>query len=117
MPVTVSIDETTRITSDSHQWIVQTKSARGWDSKSYHPNYRAALLHQGEAMIRGSDAIGLAEALDQIEVVVNKLVDAHKDLVAPKVDDEGFLTVDQMAEETKPAYRLKNYEDLLNYED
>jgi len=117
MPVIVSIDESTRITSDSHQWIVQTKSGKGWDSKSYHPNYRAALLHQGEAMVRSSDALGLAEALDQIEVVVNKLVKAHEGLVAPKVDDEGFLTVDQMAEEAKPVYRLKNYEDLLNYED
>jgi len=91
MPIVVKIDEQTRITSDPLNWMVQKLIGSEWRSKSWHPNYRTALLHLGETMIRESNAKDLAEALDRVEEVIDKLVEAHKDVIAPVVDDEGFL--------------------------
>jgi len=91
MPIVVKIDEDTRITSDPLNWMVQKFIGKEWRSKSWHPNYRAALLHLSETMIRESNAEDLAEALDRVEEVIDKLVEAHKDVIAPVVDDEGFL--------------------------
>jgi len=91
MPIVVKIDEKTRITSDPLNWIVQKWIGNEWRSKSWHPNYRSALLHLSETMVRESNAEDLAEALDRVEEVIDKLVEAHKDVIAPVVDDEGFL--------------------------
>ena len=91
MPIVVKIDEETRIISDPLNWIVQSFMGGRWRSKTYHPNYRAALLHLGETLVRESNAEDLAEALDRVEEVIDKLVEAHKDVITPVVDDEGFL--------------------------
>jgi len=73
MPIVVKIDEDTRITSDPLNWMVQKFIGKEWRS------------------IRESNAEDLAEALDRVEEVIDKLVEAHKDVIAPVVDDEGFL--------------------------
>ena len=91
MPIVVKIDERTRITTDPLNWIVQKFIGNEWRSKRWHPNYRAALLHLSETMIRESNAEDLAEALDRVEEVIDKVVEAHKDVIAPVMDDEGVL--------------------------
>ena len=76
----IKINDQYRISSDSHQWIIQQRRTRkgvdGWKSISYHTTIDAVVKHLGQRMVRESDAETLASALVDIENVTTTLSQA-----------------------------------------
>lgn len=77
----IPINADYKIDSDAHCWRVCKRkvSAKGeetWNPKTYHGSAGKALKAVGESMLRESKAIGVAEALKEIERVSNTLSQA-----------------------------------------
>ena len=75
------INEQYRIRSDRYQWIIQKPHQRQrngesvieWDSQGFYPTFEGVVRELGERMVRESEAVGFAEALEDIERVVTTL--------------------------------------------
>lgn len=75
------INDEYRISSDRYQWMIQKPHKRNrngeqvitWESESYFPTFKGALRELGERMVRESEAVGFARALEEVERVVTKL--------------------------------------------
>ena len=76
----IQINDQYRISSDSHQWIIQQRRTRkgvdGWKSISYHTTIDAVVKHLGQRMVRESDVTTLVDALVAIENVTTTLSQA-----------------------------------------
>ena len=76
----IQINDQYRISSDSHQWIIQQRRTRkgvdGWKSISYHTTIDAVVKRLGQRMVRESDATTLVDALVAIENVTTTLSQA-----------------------------------------
>ena len=75
------IDDTHRIVSDPHQWIVQraeppAKKRSGWENIAYYPTLRTAVEGLGERLLRESEAEGWAEARAEAERLTRVLCEA-----------------------------------------
>ena len=78
------ITEQYRINSDRYQWIIQKPHQRKrngelvteWKSESFFPTFEGALRELGERMVRESEAVGLTQALEDVERVVTTLCQA-----------------------------------------
>ena len=78
------IDDDFRIASDRYQWIIQKSRPRKrdgkliveWECQSFFPTFEGAVRELGERMVRESDAVGFAQALEDVERVVTTLCQA-----------------------------------------
>ena len=78
------INDEYRISSDSYQWIIQKSRQRKrngelvteWRSESFFSTFEGVLRELGERMVRESDAVGFAQALEDVERVVTTLSQA-----------------------------------------
>ena len=59
------INETTRITGDRNQWIVQLRSGKGWSARSFVASNKRILTRVLDELGRVPDAAGIA-ALDAL---------------------------------------------------
>jgi len=82
--VILPINDEYRISSDRYQWMIQKSYQRKrngkqvvtWESESFFPTFEGALRELGERMVRESEAVGFAQALEDIERVVTTLCQA-----------------------------------------
>lgn len=69
----IPIDEKHRIDTDEHSWRVCTRRKRKagdtWEPVSYHRTITLAVQSLADRMLRASDAVGLAEALVEVDNV------------------------------------------------
>ena len=76
----IPINDQIRITSDSMQWMIQTRRSRNrkpsWESKLFFPTLQGAINELGELMVRESQAQTLADALVAVENVTTTLSQA-----------------------------------------
>ena len=76
----IPINQSYRIKSDSHQWMVQRLRNRGgkveWQAIHYFRTLEAALQELGERLVRESNARTVADALADIRNVVTTLSQA-----------------------------------------
>lgn len=79
----IPIDETTRITSDSLQWIIQRRGKKKdsgkwgeWQSRQFFARLDGALRYVADTALRESTVEGLGEALQEVNRVSQALSDA-----------------------------------------
>ncbi len=80
----LQFDADFRISSDRYQWIIQKSRQRKrggklvteWECQSFFPTYEGAVQELGERMVRESEAVGFAQALEDVERVVTTLSQA-----------------------------------------
>ena len=76
------VNDKYRIASDSRQWIVQTpvkvssKYPDGWKSTSYYASLPQLVNALSDRMLRESDAVGVAEGLEEVKCILRTLTHA-----------------------------------------
>jgi hypothetical protein len=80
----IPIDNQYRISGDKHSWNIQearTRTINGkvieeWESTKFHPSITSAVNSLSNLLIRTSKANTVAEAIEEVKLVVYKLTQA-----------------------------------------
>lgn len=95
----IPIDNQYRISGDKHSWNIQesrTRTINGkvveeWEATKFHPSITSAVNSLSNLMIRTSKANTVAEATEEVKLIVNKLtqaLDPHFEVTNKNSNDE-----------------------------
>ena len=104
----IPINEKFRISTDTHQWIIQRKRTRNghevWESQTYYPSVDGAVRSLGERMVRESKTQTLVDALEAVETIATTLSQA----LTPSIEGVSVFIEDLTKDETSADISPKN---------